>query len=140
MDIIMQKMAATTNCMILSLALASCANQDYRHEVKVPGSRGKFYVSKAGTAIPLSADLDAVDYEVGSKSIRIFSGSGGKNVSLSFDTSNRLLVIGYCGGRIESVLSSFSDLITTKSEGWKIYRTQVINNSGVSYKGNPICD
>lgn len=132
-----------TAAIIISLsaltAVSSCTNADYRREVRVSGAKGKFFVSKTGTAIPLSDDTDVIDYEVGSKKLRIFKGEGGKSLSLTFDRTKDLLIVSYCGGRIDSVESSFTDVLSTDGEGWKIYRAQVINNPGFKYGATPIC-
>ncbi len=135
----MRKTAVTAISLALLAVVSSCTNADYRHEVTVNGAKGKFFVSKTGTAIPLSDDKDAVDYKVGSKKLRIFTGTGGKAISLNFDRAKNLLIISYCGGRLESVESSFPDVLSTSGADWKIYRTQVINNPGFTYGGTPVC-
>lgn len=135
----MRKTAVTTASLALLAVVGSCTNADYRHEARVTGAKGKFFLSKTGTAIPLSDDKDAVDYEVGSKKLRVFTGTGGKTLSLAFDRAKSLVIISYCGGRIESVESSFTDVLSTDGEGWKIYRTQVINNPGFTYGAAPVC-
>ena len=135
----MRKLAVIIGKLGFVIFLSSCTNADYRHEVRVDGAKGHFFVSKTGTAIPLSDDMDAVDYEVGSKKLRIFKGTGGKGLSLRFDGTKDLLIVSYCGGRIEKVESSFVDALSTDAEGWKIYRMQVINNPGFTYAKAPIC-
>ncbi len=139
MDTNMRKLAVTIGKLIFVALLSSCTNADYRHEIKVEGAKGRFLFDKTGTAISLSDDMDAVDYEVGSKKLRIFTGTGGKSLSLRFDGTKDLLIVSYCGGRIEKVESSFVDTLSTDAEGWKIYRTQVINNPGFAYAGAPVC-
>lgn len=139
MDICMRKTTVIAISSALLTVVSSCTNSDYRHEVRVNGAKGRFFVSKTGTAIPLSDDKDAVDYELGSKKLRIFTGTGGKALSLSFDPAKNLLIISYCDGRLESVESSFSDVLSTDQAGWKIYRTQVINNPGFTYGSTPVC-
>lgn len=139
MDTNMRKPAVIAISLILLSSASACSNVDYQHEVKVDGAKGKFYISKSGTTTPLSEDKDIVDYKVGSKNLRIFTGYGGKAPVLYFDKTQNLLIISYCEGRIDSVESSFSDTISTDGENWRIYRTQVINNSGFAYGGAPIC-
>jgi len=135
----MRRTAAIIVSLAALTAVSSCKNADYRREVSVTGAKGKFFVSKTGTAIPLTDDNDTVDYEFGSKKLRIFAGTGGKTLSLAFDRTKDLLIISYCGGRIGSVESSFTDVLSTDGEGWKIYRTQVINNPGFTYGRFRVC-
>jgi hypothetical protein len=136
----MRKMAATVVSAIFALALSSCGGPDYRHEIKVPGMKGRIFLSKANKATPLTDDDDRVDYEFGSKKLRLFTGSGGKSLGLTFDKSRNLLIIAYCGGRIEGVESSFSDVVSTDADDhWTLYRTQVINNPGFAYHGVTMC-
>ena len=138
-DMNMRKSAVITASLLLLASFSSCTNADYQHEVHVVGITGRLFVSKTGTAIPLSDDRDALDYEVGSTKRRIFTGTGGKTLSVGFYQAKDLLIISYCGGRIEQVESSFSDTLSTDGEGWKIYRTQVINNPGFKYAATHIC-
>jgi len=135
----MRKLVAIICELSVLVLFSSCTNADYRREVRIEGTKGRFFATKTGTAIALSDDMDAIDYEVGTKKVRIFTGTGGKSLSLRFDRTKDLLIVSYCGGRIEKVESSFVDTLSTDEEGWKIYRTQVINNPGFTYAGTPVC-
>lgn len=135
----MRKTDVIATSLAMLVVVTSCTNSDYRQEVRIGGAKGKFFVTKMGTAIPLSDDKDVVDYEVGSKKLRIFTGTGGRALSIKFDRDKNLLIISYCGGRLEKVESSFSDVLSTDGEGWRIYRTQVINNPGFRYGATPVC-
>lgn len=140
MAINMHKLAVMLSSLAIFISLNSCSNADYRHQVIVNGAKGRFFIGKTGTSVPLSDDVDTVDYEFGSKRINIFSGTGGETPSLIFDKLNGLIIISYCGGRIDEVKSSFSDTISTSDADWMIYRTQVINNSGFTYGKLSICN
>lgn len=136
----MRKMAATVSSLALLATIGGCGGPDYRHEIKVAGMKGRLFASKANTAIPLTDDDDRIDYEVGSKKVRLFTGSGGKSLAVTFDRARGLLIIAYCGGRIYQVESSFSDLVSSDpDDDWKLLRTQVINNPGFTYGGAPVC-
>lgn len=139
MDTNTRKLAAIIGKLGFFFLISSCSNTDYSHEVRVDGTKGRFFVAKSGTAIALSDDMDSVDYEVGPKKLRIFTGTGGKSLSVRFDDTTDLILVSYCGGRIEKVESSFVDTLSTDEKGWKIYRIQVINNPGFTYGGAPVC-
>ena len=134
----LRTVAIIATSLLALLATSSCSNNDYRREVRVDGPKGRFFVAKTGTAIALSDDTDAIDYEVGSKKLRIFKGNGGKSLGISFDKTKDLVLISYCGGRVDSVESSFSNMIAMEGD-WKIYRTQVINNPGFKYGSASLC-
>lgn len=136
----MRRTAVTALSLVLLAGLGSCGGPDYRHEIKVDGMKGQIFASKANTSIPLTDDDDRIDYEFGSKKVRLFTGSGGKSLAVTFDQAHGLLIIAYCGGRIEQVESSFSDIVSSDADDdWKLLRTQVINNPGFRYGGVPVC-
>lgn len=136
----MRRTAAIVLSLGLSGVLSACGGPDYRHEIKVSGMKGRLFASKANTSVPLTDDDDRIDYEVGSKKVRLFTGSGGKSLNATFDRAHKLLIIAYCGGRIERVESSFSDIVSSDADDdWTLLRTQVINNPGFQYRGVPIC-
>jgi hypothetical protein len=134
----MQKTIATIIELVLLALLSSCGNSADEQEIKVVGAKGRFFATKTDTSIPLSDDTDSVYYLVGPKKQRIFRGSGGKSLGIFFDSTRKLAIITYCGGRIESIESSFSDTLSTEGT-WEIYRTQVVNNPGFSYGGTALC-
>lgn len=139
MDMNMRKETVARTSLLALLILTSCTNADYRREIFVEGAKGRFYETKSGTAIPLTADIDTIEYEYGDRKLRVFKGEAGRSLSLRFDSAQNLLIISYCDGRIAEVESSFVDTLTTQGENWTIYRTQVINNPGFSYAGTSLC-
>ena len=135
----MPKMDVIGVSLLLVLSISGCSNTDHSREVRVDGFQGKFVINKTGTGVPLTSDEDALVYQVGVEKLRLFSGTGGKSIAIKFDRQNGLLIIAYCGGRIERVESSFSDAIAMSSENWKTVRTQVITSAGFKYGELSIC-
>ncbi len=123
-----------------ALLIASCNRDgDVIGSATLPNIRGRFVVEDDARTMPLTSVQHSVYYVVGDDRKLIFQGFDGKTPVISL-LNEDVIIVRYCGGRIEEIESSFrEDGAGKEGEDFRILRLQPVTSPGLVVNGQALC-
>lgn len=135
-------MRRTLSLAVIAVVVASCSRDGGAiGATALRDIRGKFVIEDDYRTTPLTSVQHSIYYVLGSQRELVFRGSGAPAPTLSLLTADDILVR-YCGGRIESIETSFfenEDDVGKEGGELRILRLQPVTSPGLVANGKAVC-